>query len=93
MPANWINRNATPITGGLALLLLVAFALIALLFVRLEQTRSDLERVEGGALLSAVQLEAFRGQLVSLGPSVTAGLDEAIVGLDSFGDSNLEFDV
>jgi hypothetical protein len=93
MSSTWIERRATPIAATLGVALLLAFALIATLFVRLEQTRSDLERVEGGALLSAVQLEAFRGQLVALGPSVTAGLDEAIVGLESFGDSNLEFDV
>jgi len=93
MSSSWIERRATPLLAVLGLALLAAFALIALLFVRLEQTRTDLERVEGGALLSTIQLEAFRGQLAALGPSVSGGLDEAIVGLESFGDSNLEFDV
>lgn len=93
MSSTWIERRTTPLISVLGVALLVAFALIALLFVRLEQARSDLERVEGGALLSTVQLEAFRGQLAALGPSVAGGLDEAILGLESFGESNLEFDV
>ncbi len=93
MPANWIARHATPLVGTLIVALLAAFALIAVLFVRLEQTRDDLKRVESGALLSAVQLEAFQGQLVALAPELTSGLDDAIGGLETFGDSSLEFDV
>ena len=93
MFATWLDQHSTALIGGLGVALLTAFALIAALFVRLEQTRDDLERVEGGALLSTVQLQAFRDELVTLGPSVSAGLDEAIVGLDSFGSSTLEFEV
>ena len=93
MLANWLERHATALIGALGIALMVAFVFIGALFLRLEQTRDDLERVEGGALLATVQLQAFRDELVALGPEVSANLDEAIAGLEGFGTSTLEFDV
>lgn len=93
MTSTWLERHLPVAVGALGVLMLAAFALSALLFVRLEQARDDLERVEAGALLSTVQLQVFRDELAALGPSVSAGLDEAIVGLESFGSSTLDFEV
>lgn len=93
MATTWLERHATAVAAGLGFALLAAFVLIGALFVRLEQTRSDLERVEGGALLATVQLQTFRDELTSLGPQITDDLDVAIDGLATFEDSTLEFDV
>ena len=93
MDPNWLQRNVHWVVGGLSLALVAAFALIGALFLRLEDTRSDLERVEAGALLASAQLQLFRDQLIELGPTVSTGLDEAVAGLESFGESSLEFDV
>ncbi len=48
-------------------------------------TRDDLNRVEAGAELYASQITGFQEQLVALEPQVSAGVDEAITGLRSFG--------
>lgn len=56
-------------------------------------TRQDLDRVEAGAALYASQITGFQEQLVALEPQVSAGVEEAIAGLRTFGDSKLEFDV
>ncbi len=93
MNSTWLERHLTVVVGGLGLLTFAAFVLSAVLFIRLEQTRADLERVEGGALLSTVQVQAFRDQLESIGPVVSSGLDEAIAGLESFGGSTFEFEL
>lgn len=86
--------------GGLALALLAAFVLIGVLFVQLSSTRDDLDttrddlaRVEAGAALFSSQVTGVLEQLDELSPSISAGLDEAITGLESFGTSTLTFDV
>ncbi len=56
-------------------------------------TKDDLNRVEAGAALYASQITGFQEQLVELEPQVSAGVDEAIVGLREFGESTLAFDV
>jgi prefoldin subunit 5 len=56
-------------------------------------TRDDLARVEAGAALYASQITGFQEQLVELQPRIAAGVDEAIAGLDEFGDSTIAFDV
>jgi EmrB/QacA subfamily drug resistance transporter len=56
-------------------------------------TRDDLNRVEAGAALYASQITGFQEQLVALEPQVSAGVEEAIAGLRSFGNSTLSFDV
>jgi len=56
-------------------------------------TRDDLNRVEAGAALYASQITGFQEQLVELEPQVTAGIEEAISGLRSFGQSSLSFEV
>jgi hypothetical protein len=88
-----LERHALALIGGLGAALLIAFVFVAALFLRLEQTREDVQRVEAGALLATVQLQAFRDELVSLGPGVSDSLDEAITGLEAFQTSTLEFDV
>jgi hypothetical protein len=74
--------------------------LIGVLFVQLQSTRDDLdetrgelERVEAGAAIFSSQVTGIVEQLTELSPSISAGLDEAVAGLESFGTSTLEFDV
>jgi prefoldin subunit 5 len=55
--------------------------------------QADVERVEAGAALYASQITGFQEQLEELGPQVSAGIDEAISGLESFGSSTLSFEV
>ena len=59
----------------------------------LDATRTDLDRVEAGAALFASQVQGFQQQLIELEPTVSAGIDEAVAGLESFSSSTLEFDV
>jgi MFS family permease len=96
------ERAATPrgvlIAFGVALL--AAFILIGVLFVQLrntnddlDETRAELERVEAGAAIFSSQVTGIVEQLTELSPSISAGLDEAVAGLESFGTSTLEFEV
>ena len=92
-PARWIF-----ITFAIALL--VAFVLIGVLFLQLrstnaelDETSAELERVEAGAAIFSSQVTGLVEQLTELSPSISAGLDEAVAGLESFGTSTLEFDV
>jgi MFS family permease len=85
---------------GFGVALLAAFVLIGVLFVQLQSTRDDLdetrgelERVEAGAAIFSSQVTGIVEQLTELSPSFSAGLDEAVAGLESFGTSTLEFDV
>jgi EmrB/QacA subfamily drug resistance transporter len=96
----WAMRHlgALLAIGAVVLLGVVALALAA--FVQLAQVRSDLdttkadlERVEAGAALFASQVTGFQEQLTELSPTISAGLDEAIVGLQDFSTSTLEFTV
>ncbi len=102
-----LARRMNVMIGVLALLLVGAFAVIALMTARvaearddaaaaraaLESTEADLARVEAGAALYASQITGFQEQLVALEPQVSAGVDEAITGLREFGDSTIAFDV
>ena len=102
-----LARRMNVLIGLLALLLVGALVTIALLSSRvanaesdtakaraeLETTRTDLDRVEAGAALYASQITGFQEQLVALEPQVSAGVDEAITGLRTFGESTLSFDV
>ena len=97
---SWLQRHLTAVLGGFVALIVLAFVLIVLLFTQLsstrddlDATRADLERVEAGAALFASQVQGFQQQLVELEPTVSAGIDEAIAGLESFTSSTLEFDV
>ena len=58
-----------------------------------DQLADDLQRVEAGAALFAGQVTAFQERIVALEPEFSAGIDEAISGLESFGSSTLTFDV
>ena len=53
----------------------------------------DLERVEAGAALYSSQIEGFQEKLVELRPQISAGVEEAITGLRTFGESTIEFPV
>ncbi|HWM18131.1 MAG TPA: MFS transporter, partial [Ilumatobacteraceae bacterium] len=97
---SWMQRHLVAVLGAFVALFALAFVLIVLLFTQLrstrddlETTRADLERVEAGAALFASQVQGFQEQLVELEPTVSAGIDEAIAGLESFSSSTLEFDV
>jgi len=57
----------------------------------LAQTQADLERVEAGSALFASQVQGFQEDLLELQPQVSAGLDSAIEGLETFRGSTLEF--
>lgn len=91
-------KNGVLIAFGVALL--AAFVLIGMLFVRLndtdddlDATRAELERVEAGAAIFSSQVTSIVDQLTELSPSISAGLDEAVTGLEGFGTSTLEFNV
>ena len=102
-----MQRRMNLMIGLLGLLLAGAFVTIFMLFGRvddaqadaaaaraeLDTARADLERVEAGAALYASQIQGFQDQLVALEPQISAGVDEAITGLRTFGDSTISFDV
>jgi EmrB/QacA subfamily drug resistance transporter len=102
-----LQRRVNVMIGLLGLLLVAAFATIALLFSRvgdaradaaaaraeLAATQGDLERVEAGAALYASQITGFQEQLVALEPEISAGVQEAINGLREFGESTISFNV
>jgi len=90
---SWMQRHLAAVLGAFVALIALAFVLIVLLFARLSSTRADLERVEAGAALFASQVQGFQEQLVELEPTVSAGIDDAVAGLESFSASTLEFDV
>ena len=92
MPA-WLNRHLGLVLGAFALLLIGAFVWIAILMSQVHETRQDLNRVEAGAAIFAAQVQGFQTKLSDLAPNVSAGLDEAITGLESFGSSTVEFNV
>ncbi len=102
-----LQQRLNIMIGLLGLLLAGAFVTIFVLFGRvadaqddasaarteLESARADLERVEAGAALYASQIQGFQEQLVALEPQISAGVEEAIAGLRTFGDSTISFDV
>ena len=97
---SWMQRHLAAVLGAFGVLIALAFVLIVYLFTQLsstrddlDATRADLERVEAGAALFASQVQGFQEQLVALEPTVSAGIDEAIAGLESFSSSTLEFNV
>ena len=92
MPS-WLNRHLSLVLGAFALLLIGAFVWIAILMSQVHETRRDLDRVEAGAAIFASQVQGFQTKLSELAPNVSAGLDEAITGLESFGNSTVEFTV
>ena len=91
--SSWLNRHLGLVLGTFAVLLVGAFVWIALLVSQIHDTRKDLDRVEAGAAIFASQVQGFQTKLSELAPNVSAGLDEAITGLESFGSSAVEFNV
>ena len=101
------QRHLGKIVGLFALLLVAAFAMITLLFTQLQSTQDDLDattaslqtstddiaRVEAGAALYASQVTGFQEQIIELQPTIQAGLDDAVKGLQTFSESTLEFTV
>jgi EmrB/QacA subfamily drug resistance transporter len=90
---SWLNRHLGLVLGAFALLLVGAFVWIAILMSQVRETRHDLDRVEAGAAIFASQVQGFQDKVSELAPNVSAGLDEAITGLESFGSSTVEFNV
>lgn len=91
--SSWLNRHLGLVLGAFGLLLIGAFVWITILMSQLHETRRDLDRVEAGAAIFAAQVQGFQTKLSELAPNVSAGLDEAITGLESFGNSTVEFNV
>jgi len=98
--ASFTERHLGAIVGAFAVALFAAFALIAVLFAQLTSARGDLDatneelnRVEAGAALFSSQVTGFQEQITELSPTIQDGLDEAIVGLQEFSKSTLEFTV
>ena len=91
--SSWLNRHLGLVLGAFALLLIGAFVWIAILMSQVRETRHDLDRVEAGAAIFASQVQGFQDKVSELAPNVSAGLDEAITGLESFGSSTVEFNV
>jgi hypothetical protein len=89
----WLHRHLAVVLGAFALVLLGAFACIAALMMKLNDTKDDLSRVEAGSALFAAQVTGFQTKLADLAPQVSGGLDEAITGLETFGTSTIDFDV
>ncbi|NND75847.1 MAG: MFS transporter [Ilumatobacter sp.] len=103
----WLQRHLGLVVGAVAAALVGAFVLIIVLFAMLQDTRTeldatttalqtsadDLARVEAGAALFASQVTGFQEQITALQPTIQAGLDEAVVGLETFSESTLEFTV
>lgn len=92
MPS-WLNRHLGLVLGTFAVLLIGGFAWIAMLMSQVRETRHDLDRVQAGAAIFAAQVKGFQDKVSKLAPNVSAGLDEAITGLESFGSSTVEFNV
>ncbi|MEL6891982.1 MAG: MFS transporter [Actinomycetota bacterium] len=104
---SWVQRNLTAVVGVFGLLLLGTIGLLAMALLQLSSTRSDLDtmraelataredvnRVEAGAAIYASQINGFVETVNDLGPSIDDGLDQAIVGLDEFASSTIEFTV
>jgi EmrB/QacA subfamily drug resistance transporter len=102
-----LQKRTNIMLGALGVLLAGAFVAIALLFGRvssaeddaaaaraeLATAQADLERVEAGAALYASQIQGFQEKLVELQPQISAGVEEAITGLRTFGESTIEFPV
>ena len=100
VPMSWLQRRSGAVVGVLGALIVLAFVFIAVLFSRLSDTQdqladteAELERVEAGAALFASQVTGFQEQLTELSPTISAGLDEAIAGLEDFAVSTIEFEV
>ena len=102
-----LQKRTNLMLGAMGVLLAGALVAIALLFGRvadandnaaeaqaeLATSRADLERVEAGAALYSSQIQGFQEKLVELRPQISAGVEEAITGLRTFGDSTIEFPV
>lgn len=105
--AGWLHRNLVGVMSVFALALFGSLVLLAFMFTRandtqaeldearaeLATTRDDMERVEAGAAIFASQVNGFVEQVNELGPSIDDGLDQAVIGLEEFGSSTIDFTV
>ncbi len=97
---DFINRNIVAVLGTLGGLVVLSLLLNVVLLARasnvssdVAQNAADIERVEGGAAIFASQVTGLQSQLADLAPTVSAGLDEAIAGLEAFATSTIDFTV
>jgi uncharacterized protein YhdP len=93
MILNKIRQHLWALLFVLSALLVVAFVLLGLLWRQLDQTRDDLERVESSTVFFALQIEALRAQATELEPTLSANLDQAVIGLKSLTAAPLELRV
>lgn len=105
--SNVLDRNAAVIVGLLVAVTLVSLVVTLLTFGRmndtrtqldaiqteLTETRAEMEQLRGGVALFSSQAAQLQSQLAELAPAVTAGLDEAVVGLNDFESSTIFFEV
>jgi hypothetical protein len=77
----------------LVIALVAPFALIKNLSDRLDQAEADMARVEASSALFAGQVTGIQTQLVELEPQVSDGIGQAILALNEFAESTLEFKV
>jgi len=99
-PTDWAQRHLTAVLAGFAVLLVGSLALTLWMFTRVQAaqdelaaTQADLARVESGAALYASQVNGFVETVNGIGPSIDEGLDQAVIGLEDFGTSTIDFDV
>ncbi len=97
---DFINRNVVAVLGTLGGLVVLSLLLNVVMLARasnvssdVAQNTADIERVEAGAAIFASQVTGLQTQLADLAPTVSAGLDEAIVGLEAFANSTIDFTV
>ncbi len=97
---DFVNRNIVAVLGTLGGLVVLSLLLNVVLLARasnvsndVAQNAADIERVEGGAAIFASQVTGLQSQLADLAPTVSAGLDEAIAGLEAFATSTIDFTV
>ena len=93
VPMTWMHRHLTAVIATLAIILVGALIAIALLVSSLRQTQDDLARVEAGSAIFAAQILNVQNQLVEIEPTIREGLDDAIVGLETFANSTIDFTV
>lgn len=97
---DFLSRNIVAVLGAVAVVVVGLVVAVVMLLGRVATSaddiaalRTDLDRVESGTAVFASQITAFQAQLAELAPTVGSALDEAIVELESFQASTLEFEV
>jgi hypothetical protein len=88
-----VNRHLVAVLAVVAALAAASLVANMVLAARVGRAEDDLARVEAGAALFAAQVQGFQSRLAELAPAVSAGLDEAVQGLETFRTSTIEVEV